>query len=1163
MSAYEFRVGGDFQDLLRGFDQLDRRAQQSGQAIGKGIDEGVRGFSNRSLAALQQELARLERRQTRVAVDSTAFEKAGVRIREISQLIEGINRRRIILNADPNSVLALSSRLDELNGELNRVAIGGERFKQLQREIRGVEQALGRAAQAARAFRPNLGTAQGLSQELSRLQRIQSRTTSGEGVEVIQRRILEVQGQLDSLNRRRLLINADPSSVVALRSRLAELNNQIGEVAIGSRRFRELQREIRGVERELRKAGDAGGLAARGVGLVQGALGALGVAGVGLTVTQFFRSSIQQAIQLETATRRLTNTLGAQGAGAALGFVRGVSDELGLSFRDLVGSYGRFTAAATAANVPLDQQQELFKSVSRAGMALGLSNDEVNGAFLALQQIASKGTVSMEELRQQLGERLPIALSATARGLGLSTKELIKLVETGQLSANKFFPAFTKGLNELTEGSAGMPTAAQNLQRFTNAWEELQVSFGQNLLPLVTATVKQLTLAIDELKLQQEGVQLGLSSSIGSLGNDAAGLIGNLRNIRKEYSLGDEVYKKTFENAARLARLPQDPISGAFKIDGEGYERVLGIFEQLAIAYRRQNRDLKSEELQRAAAAQAITQRLEEQAQAQQKLNATSSQQEQINLLRTEAALTGRITDGKLAQVDADARLRQARTRGLREEISGLDDLIGKLEAARGSGANNQKEILTAQSARAQKVLEIAKLEAEGAKVEVERRQQALTLAQGRLQVAQAALDIEGRADQVATTRLRAQQQVLDAQLALQQAQQGLAESLFGVDRARQQFAIQGAEAELQRLQQRGAGADAIRRQEENIAGLKRGASDLDRRALEAQINAAAQRFELERKVLQLKQAQELLDAQSAQRAAAGAVLEARKGLLGLQGQALDPSLTASERANVQQQVQLQRQTLALAQQQQQAEAGRLQTLGAVFGLQNQALLAQQQTTANGFRAQAAAQGFEQSVSGSLNSLDESARATSNVAASVQQVSAGFVSAAGQTVQILTTVEEIGSASASAAQASADLATGYANANTNAQALLDTLQRIAATPQARWSGGPVEPGTAYRVNELGQEALLSGGRLSLINAPTRGLWRPPARGTVLPAGLTGRLKDAGAFDRPMAAGSIRTGNLEREIAALRMEISALRRKDMSLQVVMPSNAGLLRSVQGI
>ena len=40
----------------------------------------------------------------------------------------------------------------------------------------------------------------------------------------------------------------------------------------------------------------------------------------------------------------------------------------------------------------------------------------------------------MEELRQQLGEALPTALGATALGMGRTTAELTKLIESGSVS---------------------------------------------------------------------------------------------------------------------------------------------------------------------------------------------------------------------------------------------------------------------------------------------------------------------------------------------------------------------------------------------------------------------------------------------------------------------------------------------------------------------------------------------------------------------------------------------------------------------------------------------------------------------------------------------------------------------------------------------------------
>ena len=473
---------------------------------------------------------------------------------------------------------------------------------------------------------------------------------------------------------------------------------------------------------------------------------------------------------------------------------------------------------------------------------------------------------------------------------------------------------------------------------------------------------------------------------------------------------------------------------------------------------------------------------------------------------------------------------------------------------------------------------EIAGLAVQASRARVEAAQREYELAQGRLQIEQQRIGLEDQAGQLALGRLRAQQQVAEALLNLQQARQGLTESLFAVDTARQDFALRTAEQELQKLRDRGAGVDAIRQQEERIASLKRGAENIEYRAMQAAIAAAEQRFELERRVLELKQAQQVLEARSAQRAAAQNTLQQRQRLLELQGQLVDPSISAGQRQALQQQVVLQGEAIRLAQQQQQAEAGRLQTLGVIFGLERQALAAQQQTTANGFRAQAATKGWEQSLSGPLDNLNEAAGSTQAVAAGIQQISAGFISAGGQTIQIKTTLDEAAGSTQAAADAAQGLANGYASANANAQALLGTLQRMAAVPQARWAGGDVEPGTRYRINELGRESFMDrAGNLSLISAPQNGFWTPPTAGTVIPAGITASLDAAGAFGGPSGRGGARAtafapqrsagvqgvGKLNAAISRLATRMDALVAKDWSVQVVTPSNAGILRSIGGL
>lgn len=375
------------------------------------------------------------------------------------------------------------------------------------------------------------------------------------------------------------------------------------------------------VPQGLQETEATAGRATRAVRALGTALAGLGI---GAAVFGFLKGSVTAAAELESISRKLANTLGRQGAGEALAFTRGLSDQLGLSFKSLASAFGSFTAAATAANVPLETQRNLFAAVAKAGQALGLSNFEVEGSLLALQQVASKGTVQMEELRGQLGERLPIALSATARGLGVTQRELIKLVESGQLTADRFFPALTKGLNELTTQAGGIPTAAQNFQRLSNAFDDLQTSFGTSLLPTVIAGVKQLTAALQGMGTVAEANRLGLGGGLlrnmlGILPQGSAEAVGRIRAVAEQYKLSTEQARALFTDSAKQAGI-SSTLVGLLGTE-EQLNEALNNLPDLARRFRQRNPDLTGEKNALAAQQQAETQRLLKESEAQQARN--------------------------------------------------------------------------------------------------------------------------------------------------------------------------------------------------------------------------------------------------------------------------------------------------------------------------------------------------------------------------------------------------------------------------------------------------------------------------------------------------------------------------------------------------------------
>lgn len=463
-----------------------------------------------------------------------------------------------------------------------------------------------------------------------------------------------------------------------------------------------------------RNAQKAGGDAAnafkdldRRLGLSTTAVSSLSAALGTLAVGEFLRQSVQSAIELETVTRKLSNTLGEQGAAGALTFTRGLADELGLSFRTLSQTFSSFTAAATAANVPIEVQRDLFSAVSTAAQQLGLSNDELSGSLLALQQVASKGTVQMEELRGQLGERLPVAFSAAAKGLGLTQQELIKLVEAGQLTADRFFPALTKGLNELTASTDGMPTAAQNIAKFQNALDELKITIGQDILPLVQPFTEGLTGVAQGIKIVADASKLGfsrgLTTLLGNIPDQGVDAVVALRGVQEQFNLTDKQARALFTDAAKQAGGTVSAF-GELRLSAEQFEAVLAKLPGLAQQFRDKYPDRQSQlQAENAQAAALLTQQTKSIASIDNLNAKLKAQRDELNKLE--------IGSTRFEQLTQAIRSTELQLGAATAAAKGTGAALGELQRISTAGFDFRQQDISVSQSRLQLAQQVAQAE--------------------------------------------------------------------------------------------------------------------------------------------------------------------------------------------------------------------------------------------------------------------------------------------------------------------------------------------------------------------------------------------------------------------------------------------------------------------
>ena len=168
-----------------------------------------------------------------------------------------------------------------------------------------------------------------------------------------------------------------------------------------------------------------------------------------------------------------------QAAATEMAFIRKTSNDLGLELQSTGKAYLSLMAATKGTALEGQATREVFTSVSRAMSALGRSTAETENALRAVSQIASKGTVSMEELRGQLGEALPGAMTAAAAGMGVTTQELVKMVESGGVLAKDLLPALTGELDKLYASGGQTDSLVANFNRFKNAVSEVSIKLGE------------------------------------------------------------------------------------------------------------------------------------------------------------------------------------------------------------------------------------------------------------------------------------------------------------------------------------------------------------------------------------------------------------------------------------------------------------------------------------------------------------------------------------------------------------------------------------------------------------------------------------------------------------------------------------------------------------
>ena len=245
----------------------------------------------------------------------------------------------------------------------------------------------------------------------------------------------------------------------------------------------------------------AGAVAAAGVfGGAEGSIGALigaaggplGAAAGGAIGAQV--GMVRQAIggvatydaQLELQRKALKLVIGdTERYIQAQKFLADESRRLAIPQDVIVRQFTSLSASVIGAGGNIDDAKKAFEAVASGIRGTGGSLEDMKAAMTATSQVFSKGKVSAEELRQQLGERLPGAFTLFAESMGKTPAELDKALEGGKVTLQDFMTFadhLFKQYGNSAEILAKAPEAAGD--RLATALSNYKDAVGEMLRPI-------------------------------------------------------------------------------------------------------------------------------------------------------------------------------------------------------------------------------------------------------------------------------------------------------------------------------------------------------------------------------------------------------------------------------------------------------------------------------------------------------------------------------------------------------------------------------------------------------------------------------------------------------------------------------------------------------
>lgn len=309
-----------------------------------------------------------------------------------------------------------------------------------------------------------------------------------------------------------------------------------------------------------------------------------------------------------------------------MSYLTDISQKYGVYLGNLTQGWSQFRNAASNANLGLADTKSLFEGITQSSRVFNLSFSDQEGVFRAVTQIMSKGSLQMEELRGQLGERLPIAIQAMANALGVSVSKLGEMTKKAQVVG----PVLQKAL-------AGF---GPELQRMTS---------GGLAAAMNTIGATMSSLRTEGMLLSKEMGDAGLTAAIMNVLHAATQLISEGGALRSLLMNAAAAAKFLSENLGATATVGAALLIGKFGILEKVGESLVGSMASVAVSVNAQ----ASSSMRAVIATQALTAALTASSAASAINSSTASANAQANMFRNLSVIEATGSQAALTQATA------------------------------------------------------------------------------------------------------------------------------------------------------------------------------------------------------------------------------------------------------------------------------------------------------------------------------------------------------------------------------------------------------------------------------------------------------------------------------------------------------------------------------